>query len=66
LAAKVGYHVHRKVDPEAVQRVSRKNDFQGIVARIKTFICQKNQEVQMKFTENHLERGSEFWKSFIF
>jgi hypothetical protein len=66
LAAKVGNHVHRKVNPEAVHSILRKNDFQGIVARIKPFISQKNQEVQMKFTESRLDRGSEFWKTVSF
>jgi hypothetical protein len=31
----------------------KKNDFYGIVARIKPFNSQKNHKVQMKFAENH-------------
>jgi len=45
LDAKVGNHLHKKVNPEAVRKALRKNDFQGRVARIKTFISQKNHEV---------------------
>jgi uncharacterized protein (DUF2342 family) len=41
----------------------RKNYFHGRVARIKPFI---NQKIQMKFIENHLCRGSEFWKTVLF
>jgi hypothetical protein len=41
----------------------RKNNFHGRVARIKPFI---NQKILMKFTENHLCRGLEFWKTVLF
>jgi len=44
----------------------RKNNFHGRVARIKPFINQKNQKILMKFTETHLCRGLEFWKTVLF
>ena len=44
----------------------RKNDIHGRGARKKSFISQKNQKVRMEFAENHLQKGSEFWKTGLF
>ena len=32
----------------------------------KSFINQKNQKLRMEFSENHLQKGSEFWKTVLF
>jgi len=43
LAAEIENRWHNKVNPETVQRVLRKSDFHGSMAKKKSFISQKNQ-----------------------
>jgi hypothetical protein len=36
------------------------------MASKKAFISQKNQKFRMEFADNHLQKGSEFWKTVLF
>jgi hypothetical protein len=45
LATEMESHMHEKVNTETFQRILRKNDFHGRVARKRSFISQKNQKV---------------------
>jgi len=65
LAAEIENRVHKKVNSETVRRVLRRNNFHGRGSK-HSFISQKNRNVRMEFAENHLQKGSEFWKKVLF
>jgi hypothetical protein len=54
-------HLHKKVNPETIREILRKNDFH---LRKKAFINQKTQKVRMEFAENSLQRVRNSGKQF--
>ena len=60
ITAEIENNFHKKVNPEIVRRVLRKNDYHGRAARKKSFVSQKYQKARMEFAENYLRKGSKF------
>jgi hypothetical protein len=62
LAAEKKIHLHKNVNPEIVRGVLRKMIFIDKWPGTKVFISQKNLKFRNEFADNHLQKGSEFWK----
>lgn len=66
LTNEVEKYLGKKVNPETVRRVLRKENFNGRVARKKPYISNKNKRLRINYAKEHLNKDIEFWKTVIF
>ncbi|KAK9710497.1 Transposase [Popillia japonica] len=63
LTKEVEQHLKKKVHPENIRRVLRKNELHGRIARKKPYISEKNRKVRVKFADEYIGKDISFWKN---
>lgn len=66
LASELALASKKKVHPENVRRVLRKNGYNGRKPRRKPYISAANQEKRLAFARNHVNKDDSFWKRVLF
>lgn len=66
IASQIAEECEKRVNPETIRRIIRREGYNGRIARKKPFINERNRKIRLQFAREHYLKEDKWWHDIIF